>query len=70
MITTVFAKVIGGVLKEIHQIRYKNGSIVERTHSPGSVIPEDIIDVKKCTTPQLIMNQECEAYCHHYNVQL
>ena len=70
MIILIFAKIINSSLKEIHRIKYSNGSVVERIHSPGNPIPEDINIVMPNEQPIQILNQEYQAYCHHFNVQV
>ncbi len=54
MITLTLAKFIGNSLKEIVRITYSNGSVVERIHSPGNPIPEDVLFIKPS---RLISNQ-------------
>jgi len=55
-------------LKEIVTIRYGDGSEVKRIHTPGNDIPEEVIEVRKNTKPNLISHPETQAYNHHFGV--
>lgn len=55
-------------LKEVVTIKYDDGSEVRRIHTPGNDVPEDIIRVKTCNTPNIIKHRETEAYNHHFGV--
>ena len=67
-------KVINGVAKRIAQIRYSNGTTVERVYPMNSDIPEDVrvVDKAKNTgeyNPHVadhIVNQEYLGYQYHF----
>lgn len=67
-------KIIDGIAKRVAQIKYSNGTTVERVYPMNSDIPEDVKVVDKaCNTQDYnphvidhIVNQEFLAYQTHF----
>lgn len=69
-------KIINGIAKRVAQIRYSNGTTVERVYPMNSDIPEDVRVVEKAKNTQAynphvtdhIVNQEYLQYAFHHNM--
>lgn len=81
MLMLLAIKIINGIAKRVGQIRYSNGSVVERVYPMTSDIPEDVkvlvpsakAKVTKHFNPHThdhIVNQEYMQYAHHFSNQM
>jgi len=71
MISTFAIECIGGALKKVQTIIYRNGRTVKRIFEPSSLVPEEVQVIAQRTGQTVekpIEHRECELYRHHYGL--